>query len=216
MDQQQLFETLGKYAVVPVIAIDSVESALPMADAMIEGGLPVAEITFRTAAAGEVIAKLKEQRPNLILGAGTILTLENLKMAKQAGAQFGVAPGLNPELVAEAKKLDLPFIPGTVTPSEIERAYSLGAKILKFFPAGASGGVAMLNALYAPYRHLGIKFMPTGGVKMNNLEQYLSSDAVAMVGGSWVAKKDVIAAGKWDQIRENCREICELVGRIRG
>jgi 2-dehydro-3-deoxyphosphogluconate aldolase/(4S)-4-hydroxy-2-oxoglutarate aldolase len=216
MEQQALFEILRKYAVIPVIAIDTPESALPMADAMIKGGLPVAEITFRTTAAGNVIAKLKKARPELILGAGTILTLENLRLAEECGAQFGVAPGLNAEIVREAHRLHLPFIPGVMTPSEIEQALGLGATMLKFFPAQASGGVAMIKALTAPYAHMGVKFMPTGGVNLDNLDKYLALDAVAMVGGTWIAPRETIADRRWDEIGQNCRQACEVVERVRG
>ena len=152
---KKLFERLKQTGILPVIAIQSAEDALPMADAMIEGGLPCAEITFRTEAAAEVLTTLKKERPELILGAGTVLTAENLRRAKDAGAQFGVAPGLNPKILEEAEKLGIPFIPGVVTPSEVEQALSFGVKMLKFFPAEASGGIGMIKALYAPYGHTG-------------------------------------------------------------
>jgi 2-dehydro-3-deoxyphosphogluconate aldolase/(4S)-4-hydroxy-2-oxoglutarate aldolase len=216
MNKDQLFEMLKKYGVVPVIAIDSVEAALPLVDALVEGGLPIAEITFRTAAAGEVIAKIGKERPDVILGAGTILSLENLRLARQAGARFGVAPGLNPEIVAEANRLELPFIPGVVTPTDIEKALSLGAKIQKFFPAEASGGLAMIKALAGPYGHTGVMFVPTGGVNPSNLEEYLSLGVVICVGGTWIAPKEAIAGKKWDQVRDNCRKAMEIVKRVRG
>ncbi len=215
MNKQELFDALAQYRVIPVIAIDDVQSAVPMADALIEGGLPVAEITFRTAAAQAVMEKLQKERPRLILGAGTVLSVENLRLAKQCGAQFGVAPGLNPEVVREAQKLDLPFIPGVTTPSDIEHALGLGVDVFKFFPAEASGGVTMIKALSGPYAHKGVQFMPTGGVTLKNLETYLSQPTVMMVGGTWIAKKETIAGGKWDEIRENCRQICNLVAQIR-
>lgn len=215
LKQGGLLEKLREFAVIPVVAIDSSELALPLADALIEGGLPIVEITFRTAAAAVVIAKLKKERPNLLLGAGTILTIENLRLARKHGAEFGVAPGLNPEIVNEAKKLGLPFIPGVVTPTEIEKAIVLGAEVLKFFPAEASGGINMIKALASPYLHTDVKFMPTGGVNMENLERYLSLDAVLMVGGTWIAKRETIASKKWDEIRNNCREACEVVARVR-
>lgn len=216
MDKDWLFETLRKFAVVPVIAIDSVEAALPLVDALVEGGLPIAEITFRTAVAGEVIAKIDEERPEVILGAGTILSLDNLRLAKKVGARFGVSPGLNPDIVAEANRLGLPFIPGVLTPTDIEKALSLGVKIQKFFPSEASGGLTMIKALIGPYGHTGVKFMPTGGVSPSNLEEYLSSDAVICVGGTWIAPKEAIAGKKWDQVRDNCREVMEIVKRVRG
>ena len=215
MKNEDVFAILMKHVVVPVIAIDSVEAALPLADALIEGGLPVAEITFRTAAAAEVIAKIAKERPGLLLGAGTVLTTENLRRAKDTGARFGVAPGLNPDVVAEAGRLGLPFIPGVITPSEIEQALSLGVKLLKYFPAEAFGGLKVIKALSAPYAHAGVKFMPTGGVTAANLPDYLASDIVACVGGTWIASREAIAEKKWDQIRENCRAAVEIVRRVR-
>lgn len=216
MEETELFEALHHYGVIPVIAIESPDLAIPLADALIAGGLPVAEITFRTAAAGEVIATLRRARPEMIVGAGTVLTLENIRLAKECGAQFGVAPGLNPEIVEEARRLNLPFIPGVLTPSEIEHALGLGAKVLKFFPAEESGGPAMIQALAGPYRHTGVKFMPTGGIHINNLESYLKLDIVLMVGGTWLARKETIAAQEWDAIQANCRQVREIVARIRG
>lgn len=216
MEETGLFEALHYYGVIPVIAIESPDLAIPLADALMAGGLPVAEITFRTAVAGEVIAALRKARPEMIVGAGTVLTLENLRLAKECGAQFGVAPGLNPEIVEEARRLNLPFIPGVLTPSEIERALGLGAKVLKFFPAEESGGPAMLQALAGPYRHMGVKFMPTGGIHIHNLESYLKLDIVLMVGGTWLARKETIAAQEWETIQANCRQAREVVVRIRG
>ncbi|HET7011908.1 MAG TPA: bifunctional 4-hydroxy-2-oxoglutarate aldolase/2-dehydro-3-deoxy-phosphogluconate aldolase [Anaerolineales bacterium] len=216
MDKNQLLELVSNFGVVPVIAIESVEAALPLADALAEGGLPVAEITFRTAAAGEVISKIGRERPAILLGAGTVLTPENLLGAAKSGARFGVAPGLNPDVVNEAHRVGLPFIPGVLTPSEVERAYALGALILKFFPSEASGGLSMIKALAAPYMHLGIRFMPTGGVSPDNLEQYLKSEAVACVGGTWIASREAISGGKWTQIVDNCRRAVEIVKRTRG
>jgi 2-dehydro-3-deoxyphosphogluconate aldolase/(4S)-4-hydroxy-2-oxoglutarate aldolase len=202
--------------VVPVIAIDDAGSALALADALIEGGLPVAEITFRTAAAAEVISKIARERPEVILGAGTVLTAENVRRATDAGARFGVAPGVNPDVVCEASRLGLPFVPGVVTPSEVEQALSLGAKVLKFFPAEAFGGLKVIKALAAPYVHMGVKFMPTGGVTTTNLADYLSADIIACVGGTWIASREAIAEKKWAQIRDNCRAAVELASKVRG
>ena len=149
---------------VPVIAIEAVEAALPLADALLEGGLPVAEITFRTPAAAEVIARLARHRPALLVGAGTVLSEENVDAAKAAGARFGVAPGLNPAVVQHAAQVGLPFVPGVCTPSEIEQALGLGCRMVKFFPAESGGGVEMVKTLATPYAHTGIRFMPTGGL----------------------------------------------------
>jgi 2-dehydro-3-deoxyphosphogluconate aldolase/(4S)-4-hydroxy-2-oxoglutarate aldolase len=216
MNGNDIFAMLAKHVVVPVIAIDSVEAALPLADALLEGGLPVAEITFRTAAAAEVIARIAKERPTMVLGAGTVLTAENLGRACDAGAKFGVAPGLNQDVVAEAAHRGLPFIPGVITPTEIEQALALGLTLLKFFPAEAFGGLKVIKALSAPYAHVGIKFMPTGGVSMANLPDYLAEKVIACVGGTWIASREAIAEKKWSQIRDNCRAAIEIVKRVRG
>jgi 2-dehydro-3-deoxyphosphogluconate aldolase/(4S)-4-hydroxy-2-oxoglutarate aldolase len=215
MEGNDIFGLLAKHVVVPVIAIDSVESALPLADALLEGGLPVAEITFRTAAAAEVIAIIAKERPMMVLGAGTVLTAENLGRACDAGAKFGVAPGLNQDVVAEAAHRGLPFMPGVITPTEIEQALSLGLKLLKFFPAEAFGGLKVIKALSAPYAHAGVRFMPTGGVTTTNLADYLAEKAVACVGGTWIASREAIAEKKWAQIRDNCKAAIEIVKRVR-
>jgi 2-dehydro-3-deoxyphosphogluconate aldolase/(4S)-4-hydroxy-2-oxoglutarate aldolase len=216
MSGNDVFALLAKHVVVPVIAIDSVDAALPLADALLEGGLPVAEITFRTAAAAEVIAKIAKERPSMVLGAGTVLTAENLGRACDAGAKFGVAPGLNQDVVAEAAHRGLPFIPGVITPTEIEQALAMGLKLLKFFPAEAFGGLKVIKALSAPYAHAGVRFMPTGGVSVTNLPDYLAEKVIACVGGTWIASREAIAEKKWAQIRDNCRAAVEIVGRVRG
>jgi 2-dehydro-3-deoxyphosphogluconate aldolase/(4S)-4-hydroxy-2-oxoglutarate aldolase len=216
MEFDTLKDRMWKAGVVPVIAIESPDSALPMADALIEGGLAVAEITFRTDAALEVISALKKNRPDILLGAGTILTVENLKKAAACGAAFGVSPGLNPEILKKAIEMDFPFFPGVVTPSEIEQGLSLGVNVLKFFPSEASGGTAMIKAVSAPYAHLGVKFIPTGGVNIKNLEEYLALPQVLSVGGTWIAKKDAIAAGSWEEIKNNALEVTAVVRRARG
>jgi len=216
MKQKELFERMEKAGVVPVIAIESEDKALQLADALIEGGLPVAEITFRTDAAAGVISKLKKERPELLLGAGTILSVENLLKAKECGAVFGVSPGLNPEIVKKAIEIDFPFFPGVMTPSEIEQGLSFGIKILKFFPSEAAGGIAMIKAVSAPYNHLGVRFIPTGGCNIKNLADYLEVPRVFVVGGTWIAKKEVISAGEWDRIKENAKEVVQIVRKVRG
>jgi 2-dehydro-3-deoxyphosphogluconate aldolase/(4S)-4-hydroxy-2-oxoglutarate aldolase len=215
MKPEEVLAVLKKHVVIPVIAIESAEDALPLADALIEGGLPVAEITFRTTAAAAVISRIARERPLLVLGAGTILTKENLAAAIDAGARFGVAPGLNPDILAEASRRGLPFVPGVVTPSEVEKALSMGAKLLKFFPSEASGGIQMIKALSGPYAHTGVRFVPTGGVSAANLAEYLSVPAVACVGGTWIASKEAIAGKKWAEIAENCRAAVKIVAAAR-
>lgn len=201
---------LKKYGVVPVVAIENAQAALDLADALIDGGLPVAEITFRTEAGAEVIRRMAGERPALCVGAGTVLTVEQVKIAAEAGAQFAVAPGCNPEVIKAAQGLGLPFFPGVMTPSDIERALGLGCRMLKFFPAGAAGGPTLLKALAAPYAHCGVRFMPTGGVSTQNIGEYLAIEQVVAVGGTWVASSKAIAAGDWAGIRSNAAEAAAL------
>lgn len=214
MTTEALHERLAKLAVIPVISIEDVKDVLPLADALAEGGLPVAEITFRTKVAAEAMLLLKRKRPDMLLGAGTVLTPENLNLARDCGAAFAVSPGFNPDVVRAAQEKTFPFFPGVATPTDIENALSCGLKILKFFPADMMGGPAMVKALSGPYAHTGIKFIPTGGVTQENFAAYLSLKTVLAVGGSWIAKKDIIAAGRWEIIRETCRDAGKVVARI--
>lgn len=216
MELEKLKERMWKMGVVPVIAIESPDLALPMADALIEGGLAVAEITFRTEAAAEVIKALRQSRPDILLGAGTILSIENLEKAKECGAVFGVSPGLNPLIMKRANEIDFPFFPGVVTPSEIEQGLGFNTNVLKFFPSEASGGTAMIKAVSAPYAHLGVKFIPTGGVTINNLKEYLKLPQVLAVGGTWIAKKEMISEKRWDDIKKNAAEARAVSKRVRG
>ncbi|MCX8107318.1 MAG: bifunctional 4-hydroxy-2-oxoglutarate aldolase/2-dehydro-3-deoxy-phosphogluconate aldolase, partial [Verrucomicrobiae bacterium] len=215
MEPTNLTTRLAELGVVPVVAIDRADLALPLADALVAGGLPVVEITFRTTAAAEVIERLAHERPGLFVGAGTVITRDNLVAAVRAGARFCVAPGLNSEIVRTANDLGIPFIPGVATPTEVEEALGLGCKLLKFFPAEALGGIGMLEAIFAPYQHTGIRFVPTGGVGPTNLEQYLGSRAVVAVGGTWLAKREDIAAGAWGGIRQRCTAAWEVVRKVR-
>ena len=203
------------YGVVPILAIENVEAALPLANALLQGGLPVVEITFRTAAAAEVIRVLAQERPRLVVGAGTVLTPANLKSAKDSGAAFAVAPGLNPDIVKRARDVGLPFVPGVATPTDIEMGLALGCKLLKFFPAEALGGVAMLEALSAPFQHTGLRFMPTGGLNLANLESYLKLQTVAAAGGTWIARRQDLLDGQWAEIRDRCIAALEIVAQAR-
>ena len=212
---EEIFSRIAQLGVVPVIAIENVDGAIPLADALIDGGLPVVEITFRTAAAVEVIRKLAKERPQLIVGAGTVLTAANVEAAKNSGAVFAVAPGLNPQTVKHAQSVGLPFMPGVATPSDIEMGLSIGCKLLKFFPAESNGGVGMIEALSAPYKHAGVRFMPTGGVNPSNLESYLKIGTVAAVGGTWIAKAEDLAKGNWEEIRNRCKAALEIVAKAR-
>ena len=215
MSQETILNRVAQLGVIPVIAIEKADAAIQLADALLQGGLPVVEITFRTAAAAEVIRKIAQERPQLVVGAGTVLTTANLEAAKASGATFAVAPGLNPQIVKQAQAMGLPFVPGVATPTDIEQGLALGCKLLKFFPSEALGGVAMIEALSAPYKHTGVRFVPTGGVNTGNLESYLKLDTVAAVGGTWIAKKEDLQAGKWDDIRSRCKAALEIVAKAR-
>ncbi|MFM1996120.1 MAG: 2-dehydro-3-deoxy-phosphogluconate aldolase [Planctomycetota bacterium] len=197
---------IARHRVVPVIAIESVAHALPLADALLAGGLPIIEVTFRTGAALGVIRLLARERPQLLVGAGTVLDPATVDAAAEAGARFALAPGCSPATVKRACEIGLPFVPGVQTPSEVELALSLGCTTLKFFPAEAAGGVKMLEAIHAPYKHTGVRFVPTGGVSPTNLAAYLACAAVAAVGGTWLAKPSDLAEGRFDEIRSRTRE----------
>ena len=206
-----MFPILERYRVLPVITIDDTEAALPLADALLDGGLPIAEVTFRTPAAATVIRILTEKRPELLVGAGTVLTAQNVADAIASGAKFGVAPGCNPGTLDIANDNHWPFIPGVCTASEIEAALQANCRILKFFPAGIMGGVEMLKALSGPYAHTGIRFMPTGGVTESNLAEYLSVPTVFACGGTWIATQSDIAVGNWSIIRDRCRRVVDII-----
>ncbi|MDD3153929.1 MAG: bifunctional 4-hydroxy-2-oxoglutarate aldolase/2-dehydro-3-deoxy-phosphogluconate aldolase [Victivallaceae bacterium] len=192
--------------VVPVLVLKDVDEGLKMCEILMENNLPVAEITFRTAAAAEIIAKAAVRFPEMLLGAGTILNVADLDRAIYAGAKFAVAPGFNPTVVRAAFARKFPFAPGIATPSEIEQGYELGCRFFKFFPAEAAGGVEMLKAISAPYKHLGLKFMPTGGVNTKNAVDYLAIPEVAAVGGTWLGK----AAPDWEKVAAVVREAAAL------
>ncbi|MCQ2377936.1 MAG: bifunctional 4-hydroxy-2-oxoglutarate aldolase/2-dehydro-3-deoxy-phosphogluconate aldolase [Victivallaceae bacterium] len=183
-----LVEKLEKIKIVPVLVLDSLEEGVKVCGDLCENGLRAAEITFRTSAAEAVIRECAKRFPDMVIGAGTVLNVADLHRAFDAGAKFAVAPGFNPEVVKEAVKCGFDFAPGVCTPSEAEQAMALGCRFLKFFPAEAAGGTAMLKSLIAPYRHLGIRFMPTGGVQPANVESYLEIPEVAAVGGTWLNK----------------------------
>lgn len=186
--------------IIPVVVLDDAAAAEPLAEALLAGGLDIMEITFRTAAAGEAIRRIAARFPEMLVGAGTLLAKEQLARAKDAGAVFGLAPGLDPAMVAAARASGLPFAPGVMTPSEVGQALALGCKLLKFFPAEAAGGVPMLQALAGPYAHTGVQFIPTGGISAANLTAYLKLPVVAAIGGSWMVDKQLVNAGKWTEI----------------
>lgn len=210
-----IFDTLSQHGVVPVIAIDDAKDALPLADALIDGGLPVAEITFRTEAAAEAIAQMAQYRPDIQVGAGTVLTEAQLDIAEEAGARFGLAPGVDAAVLAYAAQKGFAFAPGIMTPSDLQIALRAGCQMVKFFPAMPAGGPKMLQNIAAPYSHTGVGYNPTGGVTLDNLADWLAIKDVRAVGGTWIAKRDDIAAGNWGKIRDNAAAAVVRVKEIR-
>ncbi|MDO4488303.1 MAG: bifunctional 4-hydroxy-2-oxoglutarate aldolase/2-dehydro-3-deoxy-phosphogluconate aldolase [Eubacteriales bacterium] len=211
---KEMNEKLASMLVVPVVVLDDAKDAEQLADALIKGGLPCAEVTFRTAAAEESIRIMTTKYPEMLVGAGTVLTIEQVDRAVGAGAKFIVSPGFDPEIVDYCLSKGIPVYPGIVTPSEAAQAVKRGLEVVKFFPAEQFGGVATIKAIAAPYTML--KFMPTGGVSKKNLPDYLGCSKVACCGGSWMVKGDMIKAGEFDKIEEMTREAVELARSIRG
>ncbi|MBQ8730723.1 MAG: bifunctional 4-hydroxy-2-oxoglutarate aldolase/2-dehydro-3-deoxy-phosphogluconate aldolase [Lachnospiraceae bacterium] len=195
------FQKLG---IIPVVKIDDAKDAVPLAKALCAGGLPVAEVTFRTAAAAEAIKLMTEACPEMLVGAGTVLTTEQVDAALAAGAKFMVSPGLNPKVVKYCAEKNVPITPGTSSPTDIEQALELGLEVVKFFPAEASGGLAKIKAMAAPY--VNMKFMPTGGINAKNLTSYLDFGKIIACGGSWMVSDALINAGEFDKIEELTRE----------
>ena len=205
---------IAQYGVVPVVVLEDEKDALPLAEALIKGGLPVAEVTFRTAAAEGSIKAMCEAYPEILVGAGTVLSVEQVDRALKAGARFIVTPGFDEEVVDYCIANNIPVYPGTVTPSEVTKAVKRGLNICKFFPAEQYGGVSTIKALSAPFTT--VKFMPTGGVSAKNLKDYLSCSKIVACGGSWMVKGDLIKAQQFDKIRELTAEAVALVKEIRG
>ncbi|MEK7413160.1 MAG: bifunctional 4-hydroxy-2-oxoglutarate aldolase/2-dehydro-3-deoxy-phosphogluconate aldolase [Planctomycetota bacterium] len=195
-----ILEQVAAARIVPVVVIDRAVDAVPLCRALRDGGLGVAEITFRTPAAREAIALVAKEFPEFALGAGTVTTVEEVHAAVAAGARFAVAPGCNPDIVRAAQAAGLAFWPGVCTPSDVERALSLGCVTQKFFPAVAAGGIPMLKALHGPYQHRGVRFIPTGGIESANLSEWLKTPGVIAVGGTWMVAAKLINAGDWTGI----------------
>ena len=206
-----IVETLGRAGIIPVIVIEREEQAVPLAKALVKGGLPVLEVTFRTQAAAAAIAAIRREVPEAVVGAGTLLTVEQLKAAKDAGAVFGVAPGFDPAIVNAAKAAGLPFCPGIATASELSQALTAGCVMVKFFPAEAAGGVKMIKNLLGAFRFTGVKFMPTGGVNLANVADYLAVPEIVCCGGTWLVPKDALAAGDWAKIEQLAADAAALV-----
>lgn len=206
-----ILERIGLTGLVPVVVIDNAEDAAPAAEALLTGGIDIMEITMRTAAGLEAVKRVREAYPEMLVGAGTVLSVTKAKEAMEAGAQFIVAPGLNPEVVEWCQSSDLAVIPGCVTPTEIEKALSYGLTILKFFPADVYGGVKGCKALYGPYKSEGVRFIPTGGVDLGNLKDYANQPFIHAVGGGFLCKTDDIAAHNFIGITQTVQKSVEVL-----
>lgn len=204
-----VLEQIQKIGIVPVVVINKVEDAVPLAKALCAGGLPCAEVTFRTEAAAGAIKAMTEQFPNMCVGAGTVLNAEQVDAAVAAGAKFIVSPGLNPRTVKYCQEKNVPITPGTSSPTDIEAAIELGLDVVKFFPAEQSGGLAKIKAMAAPY--VNMKFMPTGGINAKNINDYLAFPKIIACGGSWMVPGDLISAGEWDKIEQLTREAVQTM-----
>ncbi len=207
----EILKQFAKMRVVPVVAIQNAEDSMQLADALIEGGLPCAEITFRTAAAVDAM-RIMAKRSDILVGAGTVLKVDQVKAAVDVGARFMVSPGFNPKVVGYCVENNITVTPGICTPSDIEAALEFGLEALKFFPAEAFGGLKTLKAMSGPYTT--VKFVPTGGIGPNNLLEYLQFPKVLACGGTWIAKSDLISEGKFESILKNAREAVEIVNQL--
>lgn len=211
---KELLERIGEIGIVPVVVLNDVKDAEPLAQALCDGGLPCAEVTFRTDAAEESIRRMTESFPDMLVGAGTVLTIDQVDRAVAAGAKFIVSPGLNPKIVKYCNEKGVLNIPGCANPSDVEQAIENGLSVVKFFPAEQAGGLNYIKAIAAPYT--GLKFMPTGGINPKNVRSYLAYDKILACGGSWMVKGDLVQAGEFDKVRELVKEAVEIVKESRG
>ncbi|GAA7960458.1 bifunctional 4-hydroxy-2-oxoglutarate aldolase/2-dehydro-3-deoxy-phosphogluconate aldolase [Helicobacter pylori] len=206
--QDKIIEVLQISPIIPVVVIENIWDAVPLAQSLIEGGIPIIEVTLRSSCALEAIELIAKNVPKMRVGAGTILNLTQLEQAQNRGAEFLISPGLTPSLLEHAKKKDMPLIPGVSSSSEVMQALELGYSALKFFPAEYCGGVKLLNAFNGPFK--GVKFCPTGGISVDNMRSYLNLENVLCVGGSWLTPKDLIQNKEWDKITEICKRVLAL------
>ncbi|WP_205660319.1 bifunctional 4-hydroxy-2-oxoglutarate aldolase/2-dehydro-3-deoxy-phosphogluconate aldolase [Cognatitamlana onchidii] len=211
----EMITKIDASGVIAVLVIDELKHAVPLAKALLKGGVDAIELTLRTPVALDAAKLIKKEVPEITLGFGTVLTTEQVKTVVDLGADFAVAPGCNPKVIVEAVKRGLPFAPGIMTPTDIEIALEEGCRILKYFPAETSGGMENLRNMVAPYQYLGLKFIPLGGLNINNARTYLESSLVTAIGGSWIAKSSLIHDENWEQITQNAQEIRNLISNIR-
>ena len=210
----EILKKIQEIGIVPVVVLEDAKDALPLGKALIDGGLPCAEVTFRTAAAEESIRIMASEYPDMLVGAGTVLTIDQVDRAVAAGAKFIVSPGLNPRIVKYCVEKGILITPGCSNASDIEIALENGLEVVKFFPAEPAGGLKMIKALAAPY--VNVKFMPTGGINANNVRDYLAYNRIIACGGSWMVKADLVKNGEFEKITEMCQECVEIVKESRG
>ena len=215
MFPDEMISKIRKAPVIAVLVVDAAEDAVPLGRALLKGGISAIELTLRTPAALDALDRIRAELPEILAGIGTILNAEQVSAVKKRGAAFGVAPGFNSSVVTAAKELGLPFAPGIMTPSEIEAAYALGCTVMKLFPSEPVGGLSYLKNINAPYAHLGIKYIPLGGVSIDNLAAYLESPDILAVGGSWLAPRKLIQEKAWDEISRNCEKASEIANKLR-
>lgn len=213
--KQEIADKIAKAGILGMLIIDKPEHAVPVARALLKGGVNTLEIPLRTPAAMEAARIIKKELPGIVVGVGTILTVDQVKQVADIGADFAVSPGCNPKIIKAAGNVGMPFSPGIATPTDIETAIENGCRILKYFPAATMGGMKHLESMGAPYFHLNLKYIPLGGVNMTNAESYLRSDLIIAIGGSWIAKRELINAGNWDQITQNAEEAVSLFKKIK-
>lgn len=212
----ELCNKMYRSGVIAVLVIDEVKDAVPLALVLLEGGVDIMELTLRTPAAVDALQEIKNNVPDMMVGIGTVLTPDQVRQITKLGAAFGVAPGLNPSVVKTAQEDGLPFSPGIVTPSDIECAVELGCNVLKYFPAEPAGGLTYLKSMASPYAHLNLKYVPLGGLNQDNFKAYLEFPSILAVGGSWIAKRDVIQKNDWKTITENAHRASQVVKQLRG
>jgi 2-dehydro-3-deoxyphosphogluconate aldolase/(4S)-4-hydroxy-2-oxoglutarate aldolase len=210
----QIFDKLDETGIAAVVILDKLEHTRPLVESLLLGGVNAIELTLRTPAALDAAKIIKADYPEMMLGFGTVINLDQVKAIVDIGADFAFAPGCNPRIIDAAQKNGLPFVPGVMTPTDIEMALELGCRILKYFPAETSGGMSHLKSMVAPYQYLGLKFIPLGGINLSNARNYLESPLITAVGGSWIAKRDLILEENWASITKNALEIRTLIDTI--
>lgn len=212
---QELLQRLEKSGVVAGFSVENVEHAVPLSRALLAGGIDAIELTLRTPAAMDALKAVCADVPEMLIGVGTILSPETAEEVKAVGADFGVAPGMNPRVIRAAQQAGLPFAPGIATPSELEAAIELGCRFVKFFPAEASGGISYLRSMGAPYKHLGIQYFPLGGLNAENMSQYLCEPNVPAIGGSWIVKKELVENEDWAGITARAADVINRLAEDR-